>query len=127
MHFGEYELSPSLISLSPLPSSHPEAFQRLLVRSSIRCYPDFNLLNIKRDFGVILDSKDLARIKRDMPRKYIQGQGKPSARESTGETALSFRPIRAKRADPLLQALASYHLKRSKTDAERKHWGMLTK
>ena len=44
MHFGEYELSPSLISLSPLPSAHPEAFQRLLVRSSIRCYPDFNLL-----------------------------------------------------------------------------------
>ena len=43
MHFGEYELSPSLISLSPLPSIHPEAFQRLLVRSSIWCYPDFNL------------------------------------------------------------------------------------
>ncbi len=29
MHFGEYELSPSLISLSPPPSVHPEAFQRL--------------------------------------------------------------------------------------------------
>ena len=43
MHFGEYELSPSLISLSPLPSSHPEAFQRLLVRSSSWCYPAFNL------------------------------------------------------------------------------------
>jgi hypothetical protein len=43
MHFGEYELSPSLISLSPLPSAHPEAFQRLSVRSSIWCYPDFNL------------------------------------------------------------------------------------
>ena len=43
MHFGEYELSPSLIGLSLLPSPHPEAFQRLLVRSSIRCYPDFNL------------------------------------------------------------------------------------
>ena len=27
MHFGEYELSPGLISLSPLPSAHPEAFQ----------------------------------------------------------------------------------------------------
>ena len=38
MHFGEYELSPSLIGLSLLPSPHPEAFQRL-----IRCYPDFNL------------------------------------------------------------------------------------
>ena len=43
MHFGEYELSPSLIGLSLLPSPHPEAFQRLLVRSSIWCYPDFNL------------------------------------------------------------------------------------
>ena len=43
MHFGEYELSPSLIGLSLLPSPHPEAFQRLLVRSSIRRYPDFNL------------------------------------------------------------------------------------
>ena len=28
MHFGEYELSPSLIGLSLLPSPHPEAFQR---------------------------------------------------------------------------------------------------
>ena len=44
MHFGAYELSPSLISLSPPPSSHPEAFQRLLVRSSRWCYPSFNLL-----------------------------------------------------------------------------------
>ena len=43
MHFGEYELSPSLISLSPPPSGHPEAFQRLSVRSSIWCYPYFNL------------------------------------------------------------------------------------
>ena len=44
MHFGEYELSPSLISLSPPPSTHPEAFQRLLVRSSSWCYPAFNLV-----------------------------------------------------------------------------------
>ena len=44
MHFGEYELSPSLISLSPPPSVHPEAFQRLLVRSSSWCYPAFNLV-----------------------------------------------------------------------------------
>ena len=43
MHFGEYELSPSLISLSPPPSAHPEAFQRLLVRTSIPCYRDFIL------------------------------------------------------------------------------------
>ena len=43
MHFGEYELSPSLISLSPLPSPHPEAFQRLSVRASNWCYPAFTL------------------------------------------------------------------------------------
>ena len=43
MHFGEYELSPSLISLSPPPSVHPEAFQRLSVRSSRQCYLSFNL------------------------------------------------------------------------------------
>ena len=43
MHFGEYELSPSLIGLSLLHSAHPEAFQRLLVRTSIPCYRDFIL------------------------------------------------------------------------------------
>ncbi len=43
MHFGEYELSPSLIGLSLLPSGHPKAFQRLPVRSSMACYRHFNL------------------------------------------------------------------------------------
>ena len=43
MPFGEYELSPSLIGLSLLPSSHPEAFQRLSVRTSRRRYPPFIL------------------------------------------------------------------------------------
>ena len=32
-----------MISLSPLPSTHPSCFQPTLVRSSIRCYPYFNL------------------------------------------------------------------------------------
>ena len=43
MHFGEYELFPSLIGLSPLPTAHPNTFQRVLVRSSIACYRNFNL------------------------------------------------------------------------------------
>ena len=43
MHFGEYELSPSLIGLSLLHTVHPEAFQRLLVRASRRRYPSFTL------------------------------------------------------------------------------------
>ena len=44
MHFGEYELFPSLIGLSPLPTSHPKTFQRQRVRSSTVCYHSFNLL-----------------------------------------------------------------------------------
>ena len=61
MHFGEYELSPSLIGLSLLPSPHPEAFQRLLVRTSIRCYPDF-ILDEGRSLGFASASGDCAPI-----------------------------------------------------------------
>ena len=43
MHFGVYELSPSLIGLSPLPTGHPKTFQRQPVRSSTVCYHSFNL------------------------------------------------------------------------------------
>ena len=43
MHFGEYELFPSLIGLSPLPTGHPKTFQRQRVRSSTVCYHCFNL------------------------------------------------------------------------------------
>ena len=58
MHFGEYELSPSLIGLSLLPSSHPEAFQRLSVRSSIPCYRNFNLVKC-RSLGFASTPSDL--------------------------------------------------------------------
>ena len=43
MHFGEYELFPSLIGLSPLPSGHPKTFQRQRVRASTMCYHSFTL------------------------------------------------------------------------------------
>ena len=43
MHFGEYELFPNLIGLSPLSTAHPNTFQRELVRSSTVCYHSFNL------------------------------------------------------------------------------------
>ena len=62
MHFGEYELFLSLISLSPLPSSHPNTFQRIPVQSSISCYRNFNLLkgrslgfaSTPTDYGALL-------------------------------------------------------------------------
>ena len=44
IYFGENQLSPSLIGLSPLPSSHPSGFQPTWVRSSTACYGGFNLL-----------------------------------------------------------------------------------
>ena len=42
-HFGEYELSPSLIGLSPLSTAHPSSFQPTLVRTSIQFYLYFIL------------------------------------------------------------------------------------
>ena len=58
MHFGEYELSPSLIGLSLLPSAHPKAFQRLLVRTSSWLYPAF-ILAKGRSLGFASTSADL--------------------------------------------------------------------
>src|SRR3954451_17745040 len=43
MHFGENQLSRSLIALSPLTTGHPPTFQRWWVRSSTQSYPRFNL------------------------------------------------------------------------------------
>ena len=57
MHFGEYELSPSLIGLSLLPSPHPEAFQRLLVQTSSECYLTF-ILDKGRSLGFASASVD---------------------------------------------------------------------
>ena len=65
MHFGEYELSPSLIGLSPLSTAHPKTFQRLPVRSSIPCYRNFNLIAsfnfgvyALEDYSTVLDGTD---------------------------------------------------------------------
>jgi hypothetical protein len=43
MHFGENQLSRSLIGLSPLPTAHPPGFQPWWVRASTRSYPGFTL------------------------------------------------------------------------------------
>src|SRR5687767_13018528 len=43
MHFGENQLSRSLIDLSPLTTAHPPGFQPWWVRASTRSYPRFTL------------------------------------------------------------------------------------
>ena len=49
-----------MIGLSPLPTSHPKTFQRLLVRSSTGCYPTFNLL-MGRSLGFASTATDYTR------------------------------------------------------------------
>src|SRR5258708_32093271 len=43
MHFGENQLSPSLLGLSPLSTGHPPCFQPWWVRPSTGSYPRFSL------------------------------------------------------------------------------------
>ena len=43
IRFGENQLSPSLIGLSPLSTAHPSGFQPTTVRPSTRLYPSFSL------------------------------------------------------------------------------------
>ena len=43
MHFGENQLSRSLIGLSPLPTTHPLSFQPKWVRASTESYLCFTL------------------------------------------------------------------------------------
>ncbi len=44
IYFGENQLSPGLIGLSPLSTSHPNRFQPILVRPSTQFYLSFSLL-----------------------------------------------------------------------------------
>src|SRR6266446_7549454 len=64
MHFGENQLSRSLIGLSPLSTGHPPGFQPWWVRSSTRSYPRFNLpMDRSLRFGSIAcDSNALFRL-----------------------------------------------------------------
>jgi hypothetical protein len=43
IYFGENQISPGLISLSPLPTVHPGNFQLTAVRASTGFYPSFTL------------------------------------------------------------------------------------
>ena len=46
-HFGENQLAPSSIGISPLTTAHPPIFQHRSVRSSTRCYPSFILAMVR--------------------------------------------------------------------------------
>ena len=66
MHFEENQLSPNLIGLSPLPTGHPETFQRLSVRTSITYYSYF-ILPMDRSSGFGSTTYNLRPIKTRFP------------------------------------------------------------
>jgi hypothetical protein len=52
MHFGENQLSPRSIGISPLPTCHPSGLQSTPVRASTSCYGRFTLhMGSSRGFG----------------------------------------------------------------------------
>ena len=52
MHFGENQLSPRSIGISPLPTAHPSILQHTPVRASTGSYTRFNLaMGRSRSFG----------------------------------------------------------------------------
>jgi hypothetical protein len=52
MHFGENQLSPRSIGISPLPTAHPSGLQSTPVRASMPCYGHFTLaMGSSRGFG----------------------------------------------------------------------------
>jgi hypothetical protein len=53
-HFGENQLAPSSIGISPLTTTHPPIFQHRSVRTSTWCYPSFLLVMVRSPgFGSI--------------------------------------------------------------------------
>ena len=52
MHFGENQLSPRSIGISPRPTAHPSGLQSTPVRASTACYGRFTLaMGSSRGFG----------------------------------------------------------------------------
>ena len=65
------------------------------------------LAHIKHRFGVQWDKEDIAKMRKSLPRKYMQGQGKPSAWDSKRDT--EYRGPKPKRDEPLLAAINKHH------------------
>src|SRR3984885_4917218 len=97
MHFGENQLSRSLIGLSPLSTGHPPGFQPWWVRSSTRSYPRFNLpMDRSLRFGSIAcDSNALFRLAfatATPQRVNLATYHNSQAHSSKGTRSLHFNP-----------------------------------
>jgi hypothetical protein len=99
--------------------SSPAALARYLATyltddSAIICH-------VKHRFGVEYDASDIQKFRSTLPAKYLPGQGNPSKWDTKHDP--DMRGPARRRDDPLLKALAKYHLKNSRlNDNEREYY-----
>ena len=61
-HFGENQLAPGSIGISPLTTTHPPIFQHRSVRASTWCYPSFPLVMVRSPgFGSVGSDKQTSK------------------------------------------------------------------
>jgi len=82
--------------------------------------------HVKHRFGIEYDASDIQEFRAALPRKYLPEQGNPSKWDTKHDP--DMRGAVRRRDDPLLRALALYHLKRSELKPhEREYYRRLTK
>lgn len=88
-HFGENQLSPGSLGMSPLPTAHPRLLQQTSVRPSTRSYPRFSL--------AMGSSPGFGSTARDSPRplqtRFRSGSGCPSLSLATNGHSPVHSPI----------------------------------
>lgn len=103
-HFGENQLAPSSIGISPLTTAHPPIFQHRSVRASTWCYPSLTLAMV-RSPGVGSIERDVRPIQtrfRWGSRPTVVNRASPDkspAHSSTGTRSCTTRRV----ALPLLE------------------------
>jgi len=107
-HFGENQLAPSSIGISPLTTTHPPIFQHRSVRTSTWCYPSFILVMVR--------SPGVGSIRRDVrPIQTRVRLGSRPFRPLTGPLRISRRLIlQQARGQASLTGLALPLLERSR-------------
>ena len=81
MHFGENQLSPRSIGISPLPTAHPSRLQPTLVRASTGSYTRFPLaMGRSRGFGSTVDNVETGQASSDRAVRTRFRSGSPAER-----------------------------------------------
>ena len=91
--FGENQLFPSLISLSLLPTTHPQSFQPLWVRASTKFYQRFTLV-MGRSLGFGSACHDFRPIQTRFPCGFASRLNLATTRNSLAHYARGTRSLR---------------------------------